>query len=142
MTYREVIRPPWWSYGALVGVSALFCFAFAAVSAIAALLLFVFSVIGGTWLLSRRGLVVSVDGARLQVGDRQLPVSEIGEVRALDAGELRMVAGPQADPRAELMLRNLAVKEGVKVELTAGDVPYWLISSKDPTALAEALTRD
>lgn len=142
MEYREVIRPPWWTYGALVGISALFCFAFAAVSAIAALLLFVFWVISGVWLLSRRGLVIRVDDSELVVGNRQLPVSEIGQVRALDAGELRTAAGPEADPRADLILRNLAAKQGVKVELVHGDVPYWLISSKDPQSLAAALTRD
>lgn len=141
MTYREVIRPPLWVYGALVAASTLFCFAFAAVSMPAALVLFAVLVIGGSWALSRRSLVVIVDGGDLQVGNLRLPVSQIGEVDALDAAELRMVAGPGADPRARLILRNLATKQGVKAELTTGDVPYWLISSKNPRALAEALTR-
>ena len=50
-----------------------------------------------------------------------------------------MVAGPDADPRAHLVLRNLATKEGVKIDVTEGATPYWLVSSAHPEELAAAL---
>jgi len=101
---------------------------------------FVVLVVLGGLITSRRRLVLSVDAESLHVGDRTVPLSDIGEVTALDAPGLQAVAGPQADPRAHLVLRNLATKEGVKIELRSGDVPYWLVSSGRPRDLAESLS--
>ncbi len=141
MTYREVLRPPWWVYGVVTGLLALLCFTFAAVVTVpVALVVFVVLVVLGGLIISRRRLVLSVDAESLHVGDRTLPLSDIGEVTALDAPGVQAVAGPQADPRAHLVLRNLATKEGVKIELRSGDVPYWLVSSGRPRDLAESLS--
>jgi len=141
MTYREVLRPPWWVYGVVTGLLALLCFTFAAVVTVpVALVVFVVLVVLGGLIISRRRLVLSVDAESLHVGDRTVPLSDIGEVTALDAPGLQAVAGPQADPRAHLVLRNLATKEGVKIELRSGDVPYWLVSSGRPRDLAESLS--
>ena len=34
MSYREVIRPPWWTYAVMAGLLALLCFTFAAVATV------------------------------------------------------------------------------------------------------------
>ena len=141
MTYREVLRPPWWVYGVVTGLLALLCFTFAAVVGVpvAAVVFVVLAVVAGV-VISRRRLVLSVDAGRLHVGGETLLLSEISEVTALDDPGLRAVAGPLADPRAHMVLRNLATKEGVKIELHSGDAPYWLVSSGHPKKLAESLS--
>jgi Protein of unknown function (DUF3093) len=142
MTYREVIRPPWWTYAFMAGLLALLCFTFAAVATVpVAVVLFVVLFAIGGFLVGRRRMEIVVDDERLQVGSESVPLSEIGGVTALDSAGMRMVAGPAADPRAHLILRNLATKQGVKVDLTAGSIPYWLVSSEHPEDLAQALSR-
>ncbi|MBK6763561.1 MAG: DUF3093 family protein [Micrococcales bacterium] len=141
MTYREVLRPPWWAYGVVTGLLALLCFTFAAVVTVpVALVVFVVLVVVGGLVVSRRRLVLSVDAERLHIGDEALPLSDIAAVTALDGPGVQAVAGPLADSRARLVLRNLATKEGVKIDLRSGDVPYWLVSSGHPQELAESLS--
>lgn len=142
MRYREVLRAPIWTYGVLAGLVALFCFTFAAVITVPfALVLFVVLMALGAVVISRRNLRLSVDDEQFTVGGQSLPLADIDDVHALDAPALRMAAGPDADTRAHLVLRNLATKTGVKVDLADGPVPYWLVSSSRPEDLAEALSR-
>lgn len=141
MTYREVIRPPWWTFGVVFGLVALFCFTFAAVvGGPVAVVLFVLLAAGGAWLVSRRALVLTVDDSELRVGAIRLPRSAVLDAVPLDETALRDVAGRDADSRALLILRNLATKRGVKVELTGQQWPYLLVSSARPDALAAALS--
>lgn len=142
MTYREVLRPPLWVYGVVTGLLALLCFTFAAVVTVpVALVVFVALVAVAAFVVSRRRLILTVDTSHLRIGDESLSLSQIGEVTALAAPEVRAVAGPLADPRAHLVLRTLATKEGVKIELRSGDVPYWLVSTSHPQRLAQSLSR-
>lgn len=142
MTYREVIRPPWWVYGTAIAMTALFFFTFAAVVGVpAALVMFVLATAFICWIIERRRLIVTVDDESLHVGAITIPRSEILDAVALNQQALRDVAGPDADGRATLVLRNLATKTGVKVDTAGDDPPYWLISSARPEALASALNR-
>jgi hypothetical protein len=74
------------------------------------------------------------------VGSQTLPLRDVANATALDAESLRLVAGQDADPRAHLILRNLSTKTGVKIELTSGPTPYWLVSSNRAEVLADVLT--
>ncbi|HNE90129.1 MAG: DUF3093 family protein [Candidatus Nanopelagicales bacterium] len=140
MTYREVLRPPWWLYAVMIGLAALFSFTLAAaVTVPVALVAFVIIVALLSWVVSRRGLEISVDEARLRIGSESLAREDIAHVLPLGAPEMQVVAGPDADPRAHLVLRNLATKEGVKIDVTEGATPYWLVSSAHPEELAAAL---
>ncbi len=141
MTYREVLRPPWWVYAVVIGLAALFSFTLAAAVTVPVALV-VFVIITGlfSWVISKRGLEISVDDARLRIGAESLAREHITTVQALHASQMQEVAGPEADPRAHLVLRNLATKEGVKIDVAQGAVPYWLVSSAHPEQLAAALT--
>lgn len=142
MRYREVVRPPWWTYAVIAGLLALLCFTFAAVATVpVAVVLFVVLCALGAFVVSRRRMEIVVDDDHLRVGSESLPLSEIGEVTALDSAGMTTAAGSAADPRANLILRNLATKQGVKVDLNAGPIPYWLVSSEHPEDLAQALSR-
>lgn len=141
MTYREVLRPPWWVYAVAIGLAALFCFTFAAAATVpAALVLFVILAAVASWVVSRRRLEISVDDDRLRIGAETLARDSIADVLALHAEQMRDVAGPQADPRAHLILRNLSTKAGVKIDVGAGPAPYWLVSSAHPEELVAALS--
>lgn len=142
MTYREVIRPPWWIYAGVTAMVALFCFTFAAVIGVpaATVLFFVLAALMG-WVVERRSLVLTVDDEAFHAGSVLIERSEILDAVALDAAGLRDVAGPDADGRAAMVLRNLATKSGVKVDVSSDRPPYWLVSSKRPQELAAALVQ-
>jgi hypothetical protein len=124
------------------GLVALLSFTFAAVVGVPSAVVIFLVVLGlGSWLNWRRGLHVSVDDQNLTVGTDRLPLAGIAAAIPLDEAALRNAAGPEADTRAHLVLRNLSTKTGVKIDLNEGNTPYWLVSSRRPQALAEVLTR-
>ena len=85
-------------------------------------------------------LQISVDDEWLIAGRARIERRYVGQVSALERDEYFLTRGRNADPASFLALR-FWINRGVKVELTdARDAtPYWLISSKDPSALKEAL---
>lgn len=79
----------------------------------------------------------------LQAGQARIERCYLGEIDALGAGLMRAISGPEADARAFLVLRPY-IAAGVRVCLVDGrdPVPYWLVSSRRPEALAAALAAD
>ena len=85
-----------------------------------------------------RGRVV-VDAAGLHAGGRTLPATDIAGATVHDERQTRLRLGPQADPRAHVVSRGF-VKTSVEIApLDEGSVPYWLVSTRRPDALVEAL---
>lgn len=106
------------------------------------------------WVVCAIGLAVMVfsllliGSPRVVVADRtfragraHIGAEHLGSAVALDAEETRRVAGVDADARAYLLLRPY-LKRAVKVEITdpADPAPYWLVSTRRPDELAQALT--
>ncbi|GAA4805464.1 DUF3093 domain-containing protein [Nocardioides caeni] len=83
---------------------------------------------------------VVVDRDSFRAGRARIDLRHVGAATALDAAETNRVAGRDADVRAFLLLRPY-VKRSVRVEITdrADPAPYWLVSSRHPQALADAL---
>lgn len=89
--------------------------------------------------LSSRGRVRVVDGV-LHVPRARIPLAHVGEVTALDREATRQVRGPLAEPRAFVVSTPwLSTSVRVQVDDPADDTPYWLVSTRDPEALARAL---
>lgn len=90
-------------------------------------------------MLSRGTVAVSPDGVR--AGRATLPTQHVGRVAPLDADETRRVRGPMADPRAWLYLRPLSTSTSVVIQVVDPEDPhpYWLVSTKDPEGLCDAL---
>ena len=66
----------------------------------------------------------------------------IAGARALDADQTRRRAGVDADARAHLVLRPyVATAVEITLDDPADPVPYWLVSTRRPDALAAALER-
>lgn len=84
--------------------------------------------------------VVEVDDSEIRVGRAAIGREWIGAVRPLDAAGTRARSGVEADARAHLVLRPWVA---TCVELTLDDpadpVPYWLVSTRRPGALATSL---
>jgi hypothetical protein len=83
---------------------------------------------------------VDVADGWLRAGRAQIAGEFIGEAHPLDAAETRRVAGPAADVRAYLLLRPY-LKRSVKVAVRddRDPTPYWLVSTRDPEHLVEAI---
>jgi hypothetical protein len=141
--YDERLSVPlrWWALATMFWASVLVAFLVAtpvwvAVATTAALV-----ALGG-------GVLVGYGSARLRVRDgvlvagrARLPVAELGEVEPLHRESMRLLAGRDADVRAFLVLRPY-LRRGVRVDVVdpADPTPYWLLSTRHPDRLAEAVS--
>lgn len=76
----------------------------------------------------------------LCAGGARLPLSAVGTVHVLTPAAARRLRGPDADPRAFLVLRAY-LPGAVRVDVTdqADPTPYWYLSTRDPRGLATAV---
>ena len=84
------------------------------------------------------GLVAGPEG--LQVGRAHLPSRHVGHVEPLGPAATRALLGPDADARAWLQVRPY-LDTAVRVDVDDPDdpTPYWVVSTRDPEAVAAAL---
>ena len=143
-TYEERLRVPlrWWVQATMLLASLWLAFVVAmpfwAATAAAALLLGLVASMFG-WF-GKAALVVR-DGV-LHAGTAYIPVALLGEPEPLDADGTRRVLGVEADARAFLVTRPW-LKRSVRVPVLdpADPAPYWLLSTRRPQLLVEALER-
>jgi hypothetical protein len=101
------------------------------------------ALVAGFLLIWSAATIEVADGV-LRADKKALAVSDAAEVTALDAEQSALLRGPRADPAAHLLLRPY-LKRAVCVRLTetaasaAGGVPYWLVATRHPEALAAAI---
>lgn len=90
------------------------------------------------WWLGR--IRVAVRDGELRVDDARLPVRFVSDAIALDAVGRREVLGVGADPLAFVVQRPW-VAGAVQIVLDDPDdpTPYWVVSSRHPVRLAEAV---
>lgn len=90
-------------------------------------------------LLSMGRTMVRVDAEGLHAGGSLLPATDIAAATVLDGPQTRLRLGPRADPRAYVVARGF-IKQSVEVApLDERAVPYWLVSTRRPDELVEAL---
>ena len=83
--------------------------------------------------------MVRVDAEGLHAGGSLLPATDIAGATVLDGPQTRLRLGPRADPRAYVVARGF-IKQSVEVApLDERAVPYWLVSTRRPDELVEAL---
>jgi hypothetical protein len=90
-------------------------------------------------LLATTSTVAVQDGV-FRAGRARIPVDLLGDPEVLDADAMRRARGPELDARAYLCLRGW-IATGVRVPVLdpRDPAPYWLVSSRHPADLAEAL---
>ena len=140
--YNERLHAPvsWWLLGAAFVVAVGWAFLVAVPGPVTVLATAVTAALVTWWLFSFGRLQVRVDAEALHVGRAVLPRGNVGEVQALDADATRRVMGVDADARAFLATRPYC-KTAVRVAVAdrTDPTPYWLVSSRDPAALAASL---
>ncbi|WP_434597628.1 DUF3093 domain-containing protein [Streptomyces sp. A5-4] len=140
--YTERLTAPrsWWGIAALVGVAfALMLLPLGPLPLLAGL-------IGGSALaavaVSSYGSPrIRVVGDALIAGDARIPLSALGEAQVLDPEEARAWRSHKADTRAHMLLRSY-IPTALRIEVTdpQDPTPYLYLSTRDPEALAAALT--
>jgi hypothetical protein len=147
--FEERRRPPWWWWAvalavALPSVEIVVVFApdmtshGSALLALATAAATVVLVCAGMLAISRSRVEVFLDG--LEVDRATLPATAIGRVRELDPTTFRAVIGRDARADAQLCLRPW-LRRGVQIEVVdpTDTTPYWVVATRRPTQLAEAL---
>ncbi|MCW2598642.1 MAG: hypothetical protein JWM02_471 [Frankiales bacterium] len=143
MTYRELQRVPvWWAIigiGVALGAAAeLHSGATGWRSYVPYALLPSATVIVLVALSRKR---VLVEAGVLHVPGARAPLHAFGPAEVLDRDALRLYRGPAAQHDAWVVVRPW-LKGAVLLPVTdpEDDTPYWLVGSRDPQALAAAIS--
>ncbi|MEV4628880.1 DUF3093 domain-containing protein [Micromonospora sp. NPDC049523] len=141
-SYRERLRLPWWGWLAGAAAGALLAMeVWMGSNGIRAWLPFVVLLpltALGLWWVGR--ITVGVRDGELLVDDARLPVEYVTDAIALDADGRREVLGVGADPLAFVVQRPwVAGAVQVVLDDPADPTPYWVVSSRHPVRLAEAI---
>lgn len=96
------------------------------------LVLVAFAILGSPTLDVRDGV--------FRAGRASIPVELLGEIEPLGSDSLKAAIGPGADARNFLVLRGW-IHRGVRIEIVDENdpTPNWIVTSRKPLALAEAL---
>ncbi|MFI7022375.1 DUF3093 domain-containing protein [Micromonospora sp. NPDC049900] len=141
-TYAERLRLPWWLWPAGIAVAALLAVeVWMGADGVRAWLPFAVFVPLALATMAWLGRIrIAVTGGELQVDDARLPVRFVADAVALDADGRREVLGVAADPLAFVVQRPW-VSGAVQVVLDDPDdpTPFWVVSSRRPVELAEAI---
>lgn len=141
--HSETLRPPIWLLAFiffLLGSLALSIWA--AFDNRAGLIALILALVALPVINQAMLMRVSVTATELRVGRAHIERIYLGPVQNLTIEAMRLTRGRDADPAAYLALRFWQPR-GVKIAiLDARDsTPYWLISSKNPKGLVEALNK-
>jgi len=83
---------------------------------------------------------IQVTESEFAAGKARLPIELVGEVTAWSGDEGRLERGQRLDARAWLLIRGW-IDPVVRVELVDENdpTPYWLVSTRRPAAVVDAL---
>lgn len=139
--YRETLSAPWtlWLFGLVMTATLGVAYGYA-ISTPWGVLTFVVAQAVVSWVLLVTAPRVRVDEAVFRAGRARLPKQWLGRVRVCDAETVRRLRGVDADARAYLCLRSWVPRAVVvEVDDPADPHPYWLVSSRHPERLRDAL---
>lgn len=86
---------------------------------------------------------IGVGSGMLVVPGARMPLTAVGRVEALDREQTRRQRGPDAAPTAFTVSRPwLHCAVWVEVVDPDDETPYWVVASREPQALASALSAE
>jgi hypothetical protein len=93
-------------------------------------------------LLVFRAPRIQVSKNHLRVGRVSIARNLVGTPQAIDKSEIFAERGPNLDPAAHKVFQG-SVKTAVKIPVTDPEdpTPYWLVSTRNPNKLVEALSQ-
>jgi hypothetical protein len=142
VAYAERLTVPlrWWVQGTMLVASLWLALVVAlpgpvawAITGLAMLLLVVL-------LLTYGSARITVGDGQLHAGRARIGAEHLAGAVALDPDATRRRSGVEADARAYLLLRPY-LKHAVQVDVSdpADPTPYWLMSTRHPEELAQAV---
>jgi hypothetical protein len=142
--YAERLTVPlrWWVQGTMLVATLWLALVVAVPGPVAWVITAVALSLLAAALLSYGSARITLRDGELHAGPAHIDVAFLGPAVALDPDQARRAAGVDADARAFLVLRPY-LKRAVKVTVTdpADPTPYWLVSTRHPERLVEALQR-
>ena len=140
--YRERLTAPasWWIAAICFGLVWGWLMLVATTWPIAIVTMLLVSIAGMVAVRLYGSALIEVTTDGLSVGRATLSTEHLGAVRTLDRTEYRHRLGVGADVRAYLVTRPY-LDHGLAAEVLdpLDPVPYWLVSTRHPQALAAAL---
>jgi hypothetical protein len=140
--FDERLTVPWWSWPIALGAAAfLAAEVFLGRSTPFAWVPYAILVPGAAAGLLALGRVrVRVADGELWIDDAHIPVTYVTEVNVLDATGKAAVLGPLAAAHAFVVQRPwIARSVRVVIDDPADPTPYWLVSTRHPEKLAQAV---
>ena len=143
MVYRERLLPPWWLWSAVAAFAAMVAVAYGYAWGVGAAIGSALVVgVGLGALLVATSSVVAVDDRVVRAGRARFPAVG-GADPALGPRGVGTGTDQGLRPGAYTLLRTWASGRAVRIQVTDPDDPHptWLISTRDPDALAAAIRR-
>lgn len=138
--YRERLWPAPWLFISTALVIPASLLVFLPINTTAGIVVAIVLYLGCVGLLLLGSPTISVTDTELVAGRAHLPLALVGAVEGFSGDEARLERGQRLDARAYLLIRGW-VDPVVKVGVDDADdpAPYWLVSTRNPSALADAL---
>ena len=142
MRFREVIAPPVWLLAFIYFLfSSISISLWAALGNTPALWSQIISTLLLIYIAIRSRMIIEVDENELRINKAHIELKHLGAATNLDLNQMRNARGRDADPLAFLAIRFWSPRGVlVKVKDSRDSTPYWLISSKRPDELVQAIS--
>ena len=140
--YRERLWPAPWLFLATALVIPASLLVFLPISEIAGVVTAIVLYLGCVGLLLTASPVLEVTETELVAGKARLPIQLVGALDGYSGAEASLERGQRLDARAWLLIRGW-IDPVVRVELLddRDPVPYWLLSTRNPAALIDAVAK-
>ncbi len=138
--FREKLWPSPWVFLAVALVIPASLLVFWQIDWVVGIVVAAVLYAGCVALLIAASPVIEVTDDAFAAGRARLPLEYVGDTGAYQEPEATLQRGRLLDARAWLLIRGW-VRPVVRIDVTdpADPVPYWLISTRRPDALLEAL---
>ena len=138
--YRERLWPAPWLFIATALVIPASLLVFLPINVWVGIVVAIVLYLGCVGLLLLGSPVVEVTDRHFAAGKARIPLAMVGSVQGFSGEAARLERGQHLDARAYLLIRGWVdpvVKVGVDDD--ADPTPYWLVSTRNPSSVAEAL---
>jgi drug/metabolite transporter (DMT)-like permease len=140
--YREKLWPAWWLFVATALVIPASLLVFVPINFTTGVIVAIVLYTGCCVALLLGAPLIEVTNQYLRAGRATLPIEAVGVATAFRGDEARLQRGQQLDARAWLMIRGwVAPVATVTVVDEEDPTPYWLLSTRNPEALAAAIAQ-
>ena len=138
--YRERLWPAPWLFLATALVIPASLLVFLPIDTTVGIIVAIVLYLGCVGLLLLGSPIVEVTDTHFVAGKARLPLGLVGPVTGSAGEEARLQRGPLLDARAYLLIRGwIDPVVRVGVDDAADPTPYWLVSTRNPSAVTAAL---